>query len=150
MDLADVSARRHRDVALLGRASALRDVRTTDVALYVALAEALGRPLLTRDARLSRYARLSRGMGAASDVRFTVRLTACSLGRRVLERTSCWIGEHASGYSVRSAARAAASPGTPWTAPPGNAAALPRKSPRSGVLYGDSPTVGRKTTCESR
>ena len=144
MGLADLSVRRHRDVALLGRARALRDVRTIYDALDVALAEALGRPLLTRDARLSR------GMGAAGDVRFTVRLTACSLGRRVLERTSCWIGEHASGYSVRSAARAAASPGTPWTAPPGTAAALPRKSPRSGVLYGDSPTVGRKTTCESR
>jgi hypothetical protein len=32
-----------------------------------------------------------------------------------------------------SAARAAASPGTPCTAPPGNAAALPRYSPDSGV-----------------
>ncbi len=33
----------------------------------------------------------------------------------------------------RSAARAAASPGTPCTAPPGNVAALPRKRPFSGV-----------------
>ena len=39
-------------------------------------------------------------------------------------------------YPARSAARAAASPGTPCTAPPGNVAALPRNSPRSGVRYG--------------
>jgi hypothetical protein len=32
-----------------------------------------------------------------------------------------------------SAARAAARPGTPWAAPPGNVAALPRNRPRTGV-----------------
>ena len=49
-----------------------------------------------------------------------------------------------------SAARAAASPGTPWTAPPGNVAALPMNRPFSGVEYGDSFGIGRKTTWRSR
>ena len=50
---------------------------------------------------------------------------------------------------VRSAAFAAASPGTPWTAPPGNVAALPMNSPRSGVRYGDGDGKGRNSTCRS-
>jgi hypothetical protein len=49
-----------------------------------------------------------------------------------------------------SAARAAASPGTPCTAPPGNVAALPMNSPFSGVEYGVSFGIGRKTTWRSR
>ncbi|MCP9489298.1 MAG: type II toxin-antitoxin system VapC family toxin [Solirubrobacteraceae bacterium MAG38_C4-C5] len=49
-----LALRRHPDAALLGRAWALRDVCTTYDALYVALAQALGAWLLTRDARLAR------------------------------------------------------------------------------------------------
>jgi predicted nucleic acid-binding protein len=53
-DLADLRVRRHPDVRLLRRAWELRDVCTTYDGLYVALAEALDAPLLTRDARLAR------------------------------------------------------------------------------------------------
>jgi predicted nucleic acid-binding protein len=47
-----VNWRPHR--ALLGRALALRDQLTAYDAIYVAMAEATGATLLTRDARLAR------------------------------------------------------------------------------------------------
>ena len=53
-DLADLAIWRHPDANLLRRAWELRDVCTTYDALYVALAEALDAPLVTRDARLAR------------------------------------------------------------------------------------------------
>jgi hypothetical protein len=48
-----------------------------------------------------------------------------------------------------SAARAAARPGTPWAAPPGKVAALPRKRPRTGVRYGVRLGSGRKIAWSS-
>lgn len=51
-ELGMLGLRRHPDAPLLRRAWELRDVCTTYDALYVALAEALGATLLTRDARL--------------------------------------------------------------------------------------------------
>ena len=53
-ELVDLTLRRHPDGPLLHRAWELRDVCTTYDALYVALAEALDAPLVTRDARLAR------------------------------------------------------------------------------------------------
>ena len=53
VDLSELSVRRHPDRALLRRAWDLRDVCTTYDALYVALAEALDAPLVTRDERLA-------------------------------------------------------------------------------------------------
>lgn len=55
-ELGELGVRRHPDAALLRRAWELRDACTTYDALYVALAEALDAPLLTRDARLARGA----------------------------------------------------------------------------------------------
>lgn len=49
----DLPAQRHDSRAFLGRAWALRANVTTYDAIYVALAEALGCPLLTADARLA-------------------------------------------------------------------------------------------------
>jgi predicted nucleic acid-binding protein len=46
--------RRHSHTALLPRAWALRATLTAYDAVYVALAEALDAPLVTRDARLAR------------------------------------------------------------------------------------------------
>ena len=52
-DLSAISLTRHHHAALLGRCWQLRDnVKTYDAA-YVALAEALGVPLLTADTRLA-------------------------------------------------------------------------------------------------
>lgn len=68
-DLANLGVRRHPDVALLRRAWELRDVCTTYDALYVALAEALDRTLLTRDGKLAR------GLIGTTGVRCIVRLT---------------------------------------------------------------------------
>lgn len=68
VDLADLRVRRHPDTALLARAWDLRDVCTTYDGLYVALAEALGATLLTRDARLAR------GLAGASMVECEVRV----------------------------------------------------------------------------
>jgi hypothetical protein len=48
-----------------------------------------------------------------------------------------------------SATRAAARPGTPWAAPPGKVAALPRKRPRTGVRYGVRLGSGRKIAWSS-
>ncbi len=56
LELAELHAARHPDVALLSRAWQLRDVCTTYDALYVALAEALDATLVTRDGRLARGA----------------------------------------------------------------------------------------------
>jgi predicted nucleic acid-binding protein len=53
-ELLQLRVRRHPDAHLLRRAWELRDVCTTYDALYVALAEGLDAPLLTRDARLAR------------------------------------------------------------------------------------------------
>jgi predicted nucleic acid-binding protein len=53
-DLGLLAVRRYADTAVLGRAWDLRDVCTTHDGLYVALAEALDVPLLTRDAPLAR------------------------------------------------------------------------------------------------
>lgn len=53
-ELGELTLRRHTDSALLPRAWELRDRCTTYDALYVALAEALDAPLVTRDARLAR------------------------------------------------------------------------------------------------
>jgi predicted nucleic acid-binding protein len=52
-ELAELGVRRHPDLRLLRRAWELRDVCTTYDALYVALAEALDAPLVTRDSRLA-------------------------------------------------------------------------------------------------
>ncbi|MGX6448154.1 type II toxin-antitoxin system VapC family toxin [Patulibacter sp. S7RM1-6] len=60
--LAALGVRRHPDARLLRRAWELRDACTTYDGLYVALAEALDAPLLTRDARLAR------GIGRLVDV----------------------------------------------------------------------------------
>src|ERR671916_1561561 len=49
----------------------------------------------------------------------------------------------------RNAARAAAWPGTPCTAPPGKVAALPRNRPRTGVRYGFKLGSGRNTVWSS-
>ncbi len=56
LELAELHAARHPDVALLSRAWQLRDICTTYDALYVALAEALDATLVTRDGRLARGA----------------------------------------------------------------------------------------------
>lgn len=61
-ELAELALRRHPDGHLLRRAWELRDVCTVYDALYVALAEALEAPLVTRDARLAR------GVGELVDV----------------------------------------------------------------------------------
>lgn len=53
-ELAQTGINRHRDAALLRRAWELRDRCTIYDALYVALAEALGATLITRDAGLAR------------------------------------------------------------------------------------------------
>ena len=53
-ELGQVTLRRHPHDPLLARAWELRDVCTTYDGLYVALAEALDAPLVTRDARLAR------------------------------------------------------------------------------------------------
>lgn len=53
-ELAQLGVHRHPDAALLRRAWELRDTCTTYDGLYVALAEALDAPLLTRDGRLAR------------------------------------------------------------------------------------------------
>jgi predicted nucleic acid-binding protein len=55
-DLADLSLRRYPHDVLLPRVWALRDKLTAYDAVYVALAEALGAPLLTRDRRLANAA----------------------------------------------------------------------------------------------
>jgi predicted nucleic acid-binding protein len=55
-DLADLSLRRYPHDVLLPRMWALRDNLTAYDAVYVALAEALGAPLLTRDRRLANAA----------------------------------------------------------------------------------------------
>lgn len=52
-DLADFPVRRHRHVPLLPRIWALRHNLSAYDAAYVALAEALDAPLVTRDARLA-------------------------------------------------------------------------------------------------
>ena len=54
--LADLSLRRYPHDVLLPRMWALRDNLTAYDAVYVALAEALGAPLLTRDRRLANAA----------------------------------------------------------------------------------------------
>lgn len=54
VDLADLPARRYPHTPLLERIWQLRPNLTAYDAAYVALAEVLGAPLLTRDARLSR------------------------------------------------------------------------------------------------
>lgn len=56
-ELGQLRVRRHPDAHLLRRCWELRDVCTTYDALYVALAEALDAPLVTRDARLARGVR---------------------------------------------------------------------------------------------
>lgn len=61
-ELRQLAVRRHPDAHLLGRSWELRDVCTTYDALYVALAEALGAALVTRDGRLAR------GVSAIVDV----------------------------------------------------------------------------------
>jgi predicted nucleic acid-binding protein len=61
-DLTALSVRRYGDAALLPRAWELRDVCTVYDALYVALAEGLDAPLVTRDARLAH------GVGGLVDV----------------------------------------------------------------------------------
>jgi predicted nucleic acid-binding protein len=53
-DLAVVGLKRWPHRALLGRALALRDQLTAYDAIYVAMAEATGATLVTRDARLAR------------------------------------------------------------------------------------------------
>jgi predicted nucleic acid-binding protein len=53
-ELGQLGVARHPDAPLLRRCWDLRDVCSTYDALYVALAEALGAPLLTRDAPLGR------------------------------------------------------------------------------------------------
>ncbi len=55
-DLADLRLRRYPHDILLPRIWALRDILTAHDAAYVALAEALDAPLLTRDRRLARAA----------------------------------------------------------------------------------------------
>jgi predicted nucleic acid-binding protein len=55
-DLADLSLRRYPHDVLLPRVWALRDNLTAHDAVYVALAEALGAPLLTGDRRLANAA----------------------------------------------------------------------------------------------
>ena len=52
-DLAVMGLTRSPHRALLGRALALRDQLTADDAIYVAMAEATGATLVTRDARLA-------------------------------------------------------------------------------------------------
>jgi len=59
-DFSSLNIRRHRHAPYLNRIWELRDNLTAYDAAYVALAEALRAPLLTRDARLAR----SRGHGA--------------------------------------------------------------------------------------
>jgi predicted nucleic acid-binding protein len=61
-ELRQLAVRRHPDAHLLARSWELRDVCTTYAALYVALAEALGAALVTRDGRLAR------GVSAIVDV----------------------------------------------------------------------------------
>jgi predicted nucleic acid-binding protein len=61
-ELSLLSVHRYADAALLGRCWELRDVCTVYDGLYVALAEALDVPLVTRDAPLAR------GVGAIIDV----------------------------------------------------------------------------------
>lgn len=61
-DLTQVRLWRHPDAPLLRRSWELRDTCTIYDALYVALAEALGATLVTRDLRLAR------GVGAIVDV----------------------------------------------------------------------------------
>lgn len=61
-ELALLSVHRYPDSRLLGRCWELRDVCTVYDGLYVALAEALDAPLVTRDAPLAR------GVGAIVDV----------------------------------------------------------------------------------
>lgn len=53
-DLADAPLRRHPHRPLLARCWELRDTATPYDAVYVALGEALGVPMLTADARLAR------------------------------------------------------------------------------------------------
>jgi predicted nucleic acid-binding protein len=55
-DLVDLPIFRHEHRTLLGRVWALRENLTAYDAVYVALAEALDTPLLTRDARLASVA----------------------------------------------------------------------------------------------
>ena len=55
-DLADLDLHRHPHLDLLTRAWRLRENLTAYDAAYVALADALGATLLTRDARLARGA----------------------------------------------------------------------------------------------
>lgn len=57
MDQLDAPVRRHRHLPLLPRAYALRQNFTIADAMYVALAERLGAPLVTADERLARAAR---------------------------------------------------------------------------------------------
>jgi predicted nucleic acid-binding protein len=52
-DLADLDIHRHSHLDLLGRAWALRDNLTAYDAIYVALAEAMGAPIVTCDGMLS-------------------------------------------------------------------------------------------------
>ena len=54
--LLDMPIRRHAHATLLPRVWQLRDNVTAYDAVYVALAEALGAPLLTRDSRLAKAA----------------------------------------------------------------------------------------------
>ena len=61
-ELAQLGLRRHPDAPLLRRAWELRDICSVYDALYVALAEALDAPLLTRDTPLAA------GVGALIDV----------------------------------------------------------------------------------
>jgi predicted nucleic acid-binding protein len=61
-ELALLAVHRYPDARLLGRCWELRDVCTVYDGLYVALAEALDAPLITRDAPLAR------GVGAIIDV----------------------------------------------------------------------------------
>lgn len=60
-DLADLPITRHEHALLLPRIWQLRDSLTAYDATYVALADALGATLLTRDAKLARGARGARG-----------------------------------------------------------------------------------------
>jgi len=53
-ELTQLGIRRHPDSHLLRRSWELRDICTVYDALYVALAEGLDAPLITRDARLAR------------------------------------------------------------------------------------------------
>jgi predicted nucleic acid-binding protein len=66
-ELGETAIRRHRDWALLTRAWELRENCTIYDALYVALAEALGATLITRDAGLAkavgRLVKVGRGSG---------------------------------------------------------------------------------------